>query len=294
MALLLDGKILANEIKDQLATTVRKMLDDGIDAPHLAAVLVGDDPASQTYVASKEKACREVGFISSIYRLEADASEREILEVVEFLNNDPEVDGFIVQLPLPEGINVNKVIERINPAKDVDGFHPVNAGRMVQGIPCYLPATPSGIIQLLKRYNIETEGKHCVVAGRSNIVGTPASILMSRKAYPGNATVTLAHSKTPDFADVCRSADILIAAIGIPHFITAEMVKEGAVVIDVGIHRIEDESRQSGFRLIGDVDFAGVEPKVSAISPVPGGVGLLTITSLLQNTMMAARKEIAF
>ncbi len=294
MALLLDGRILANEIKDQLATTVRKMIEDDIDAPHLAAVLIGDDPASQTYVASKEKACREVGFISSIYRLEADATEQEILSVVDFLNNDPEVDGFIVQLPLPDGVNVNKVIERINPAKDVDGFHPVNAGRMVQGIPCYLPATPAGIMQLLKRYNIQTEGKHCVVAGRSNIVGTPASILMSRKAYPGNATVTLAHSKTPDFADVCRSADILIAAIGIPNFITADMVKEGAVVIDVGIHRIEDESKQSGFRLTGDVDFVNVEPKVSAISPVPGGVGLLTITSLLQNTLMAARKEIAF
>lgn len=294
MALLLDGRILANEIKDQLATTVRKMIEDDIDAPHLAAVLVGDDPASQTYVSSKEKACREVGFISSIYRLEADATEQEILSVVDFLNNDPEIDGFIVQLPLPEGVNVNKVIERINPAKDVDGFHPVNAGRMLQGIPCYLPATPAGIMQLLKRYNIQTEGKHCVVAGRSNIVGTPASILMSRKAYPGNATVTLAHSKTPDFADVCRSADILIAAIGIPNFITADMVKEGAVVIDVGIHRIEDESRQSGFRLTGDVDFVNVEPKVAAISPVPGGVGLLTITSLLQNTMMAARREIAF
>jgi len=281
MALLLDGRILANEIKDQLATTVRKMIEDDIDAPHLAAVLVGDDPASQTYVSSKEKACREVGFISSIYRLEADATEQEILSVVDFLNNDPEVDGFIVQLPLPDGVNVNKVIERINPAKDVDGFHPVNAGRMLQGIPCYLPATPAGIMQLLKRYNIQTEGKHCVVAGRSNIVGTPASILMSRKAYPGNATVTLAHSKTPDFADVCRSADILIAAIGIPNFITADMVKEGAVVIDVGIHRIEDESRQSGFRLTGDVDFVNVEPKVAAISPVPCTVGLLTITSLL-------------
>lgn len=294
MPLLLDGKVLANEIKDKLAQTVRKMLDDGIDAPHLAAVLVGDDPASQTYVAGKEKACREVGFISSVYRLEADASEAEILSVVDFLNNDPEVDGFIVQLPLPKGINADKVTQRINPAKDVDGFHPVNLGRMIQGLPAFLPATPMGIMQMLERFGIETEGKHCVVAGRSNIVGTPVSILMSRKANPGNATVTLAHSKTANFAEVCRSADILIAAIGIPGFIKADMVKEGAVVIDVGIHRIADPDRQSGFRLTGDVDYEAVAPKTSAISPVPGGVGLLTITSLLQNTLMAARKELVF
>lgn len=294
MALILDGKLLAEEIKNELANTVRKMLDEGIDAPHLAAVLIGDDPASQTYVASKEKACREVGFISSVYRLENDASEKEILSVVDFLNNDPEVDGFIVQLPVPKGIDVEKIISRINPAKDVDGFNPLNIGRMVQEMPCYISATPLGIMQLIKRFNIVTEGKHCVVAGRSQIVGTPASILMSRKAYPGNSTVTLIHSKTPDFADVCRSADILIAAIGQPHYITADMVKEGAVVIDVGIHRIPDESKKSGFRLIGDVDFDRVSRKASAISPVPGGVGLLTITSLLQNTMMAARKEIEF
>ncbi len=294
MPLLLDGKVLANEIKDQLAQTVRKMLDNGIDAPHLAAVLVGEDPASQTYVAGKEKACREVGFISSVYRLEADATEAEILAVVDFLNNDPEIDGFIVQLPLPKGINADKVTQRINPAKDVDGFHPVNLGRMIQGLPAFLPATPMGIMQMLERFGIETEGKHCVVAGRSNIVGTPVSILMSRKASPGNATVTLAHSKTQNFAEVCRSADILIAAIGIPKYITADMVKEGAVVIDVGIHRVEDPDRQSGFRLVGDVDFDAVAPKTSAISPVPGGVGLLTITSLLQNTLKAARKELVF
>lgn len=289
---LLDGKLIANQIKAEIAQEVKtSMLDVGRNTPHLAAVLVGDDPASHSYVTSKEKSCKEVGFISSVYKYDADISERKLLEVVDFLNNDPEVDGFIVQLPLPKHINEQKIIERIKPSKDVDGFHPVNLGRMMLNIPGYLPATPAGIMTLLERYNVETEGKHCVVLGRSNIVGSPVSILMSRKTRPGNSTVTLCHSYTPDIAALTVTADILIVAMGKPHFITADMVKEGAVVIDVGIHKIPSEETKSGFRTIGDVKFDEVSKKCSFITPVPGGVGLMTVVSLLQNTLRACRKD---
>lgn len=292
---LLDGKLISGQIKAEIAQEVKStMLDAGKNTPHLAAVLVGDDPASQSYVASKERACKEVGFISSIYKYDADISERKLLEVVDFLNEDPEVDGFIVQLPLPKHINENRIIERIRPSKDVDGFHPVNVGRMMLNIPGFLPATPAGIMTLLERYNIETQGKHCVVVGRSNIVGSPVSVLMSRKKQPGNCTVTLCHSHTPDIAAITSTADILIVAIGKPHFITAEMVKEGAVVIDVGIHKIPSEETKSGFRTIGDVKFDEVSKKCSYITPVPGGVGLMTVVSLLQNTLKAAKKEFTY
>ncbi len=291
-SVIIDGKHLADQLKSEIAVEVKKMIDQGYNPPHLAAILVGEDPASETYVNSKEKACKEVGFISSIYRFESGIGEKKLLETIDFLNNDEEIDGFIVQLPLPEDISVDKVLERIKPSKDVDGFHPVNIGKMVINMPCYLPATPNGILQIIEKYKIPTEGKNCVVLGRSNIVGTPISILLSRKGYPGNATVTLCHSKTIGLKEICRNADILIAAIGQPEFVKADMVKEGAVVIDVGIHRIADSSKKSGFRLIGDVDFSKVSLKTSMISPVPGGVGPLTIVSLLQNTLKAARKEI--
>ncbi len=289
---IIDGKLIAEQIKTEIANEVRKMIDDGKNPPHLAAILVGEDPASQTYVASKEKSCKEVGFISSIYRYPASISETELLKAVEFLNNDEEIDGFIVQLPLPKHISVDKVIESIDPKKDVDGFHPINAGRMLASLPSYLPATPYGIMQMIERSNIETEGKHCVVLGRSNIVGTPISILMSRNNKFANATVTICHSKTKKLEEITRQADILIAAIGKPHFVTSNMVKEGAVVIDVGIHRVASSETKSGFKLIGDVDFMNVSKKCSYISPVPGGVGLMTIVALLQNTMKAAKKEI--
>jgi len=289
--ILLDGKKVSEEIRCEIATEVRKMLAETGKAPHLAAVLVGDDPASQTYVASKERACKEVGFISSIYRYSANTSESELLKVVDFLNNDPEVDGFIVQLPLPKHINEQKIIEAIDPKKDVDGFHPVNAGKMVLGIPAHLPATPYGITLLMQQYQIETEGKNCVVLGRSHIVGTPMSILLSRNNKSANCTVTLCHSKTQNLADICRQADILIAAIGKLEFVTADMVKQGAVVIDVGIHRVPDSTTKSGFRLKGDVKFDEVSKKCSYITPVPGGVGPMTIIGLLMNTLKAAKKE---
>ncbi|MEI6694729.1 MAG: tetrahydrofolate dehydrogenase/cyclohydrolase catalytic domain-containing protein [Bacteroidota bacterium] len=289
---IIDGKIIAEEIKTEIANEVRKMIDDGKNPPHLAAILVGEDPASQTYVASKERSCKEVGFISSIYRYPSSISEKDLLKAVEFLNTDDEVDGFIVQMPLPKHISVDKVIEAIDPKKDVDGFHPVNAGRMLASLPSYLPATPFGIMQMIERSNIETEGKHCVVLGRSNIVGTPMSILMSRNTKTANATVTICHSKTKNLEEITLQADILIAAIGKPHFVTSKMVKEGAVVIDVGIHRVPSSETKSGFKLIGDVDFANVSKKCSFISPVPGGVGLMTIVALLQNTLKAAKKEI--
>ncbi|HRY99758.1 MAG TPA: bifunctional methylenetetrahydrofolate dehydrogenase/methenyltetrahydrofolate cyclohydrolase FolD [Bacteroidales bacterium] len=289
---LIDGKAIAAGIKDQIAREVRAMIDRGEEPPHLAAVLVGEDPASHSYVKSKEKACAEVGFTSSVYRLPANVRQEELLEVVDFLNQDGGVDGFIVQLPLPDHIPVGTVIERIDPRKDVDGFHPVNIGRMVQGEPAYLPATPFGILMMLEKANIATEGKHCVVLGRSNIVGTPMSILLSRKANPGNATVTLCHSKTNDLASITRQADILIAAIGQPGFVKADMVKQGAVVIDVGIHRVPSAETSSGYRLTGDVDFDSVAPRTSWISPVPGGVGLLTVVGLLQNTLLAARGSV--
>jgi methylenetetrahydrofolate dehydrogenase (NADP+) / methenyltetrahydrofolate cyclohydrolase len=288
---LMDGKLVAEAIKAQLKEESAKLIDAGID-PHLVAILVGDDPASQTYVRNKEKACQELGIVSSVYRQSESLTENELLSMIDFINNDPDVHGLIVQLPLPSHINPDKVIMRIKPEKDVDGFHPVNIGRMVQGLPAYLPATPYGIMKLLEYYKVETEGKRCVVLGRSNIVGTPISILMSRKANPGNATVTLCHSKTPNLADIAREADILISAIGRPHYVTADMVKEGAVVIDVGIHRVPSDETKSGFRLIGDVDFDRVSRKASLITPVPGGVGLMTIVSLLSNTIKAAKKEI--
>ncbi|HPF65763.1 bifunctional methylenetetrahydrofolate dehydrogenase/methenyltetrahydrofolate cyclohydrolase FolD [Lentimicrobium sp.] len=288
---LIDGKKIAEEIKREIARKAAEIIDAEQTPPHLAAILVGNDPASETYIASKEKACRAVGFTSSVYRYPAEISEQQLLEAVDFLNNDEEVHGFIVQLPLPRHIDANKVIERINPAKDVDGFHPVNVGRLALGLPSYVPATPAGIVLLLEKYGIETEGKHCVVLGRSNIVGTPVSLLMSRKAVPGNCTVTLCHSKTTNLAEITRQADILIAAIGQPGFVTGDMVKEGVVVVDVGIHRIEDNS-EKGYHITGDVDFKSVAPKSSYITPVPGGVGLMTIVSLLLNTLKAYNREI--
>lgn len=289
---IIDGKLISEQIKTEIANEVRQMLSRGENPPHLAAVLVGDDPASQTYVASKEKSCKEVGFTSSLYKYPANITQEELLKVVDFLNNDDEIDGFIVQLPLPEHINVNVIIEAINPKKDVDGFHPVNAGRMLTGLPSYLPATPYGIMQMLEKSNIDTVGKHCVVLGRSNIVGTPISILMSRNNNYANSTVTICHSKSQNLKEITQQADILIAAIGKPNFVTADMVKEGAVVIDVGIHRIPSNETKSGFKLTGDVDFAEVSKKCSYITPVPGGVGLMTIVALLSNTLKAAKKEI--
>jgi methylenetetrahydrofolate dehydrogenase (NADP+)/methenyltetrahydrofolate cyclohydrolase len=290
---LMDGKLVAEKIKAELKLESSRLIDAGID-PHLVAILVGDDPASHTYVKNKEKACHEAGIISSVYRQSASMTEKELLTMIDFINNDPEVHGMIVQLPLPKHINPDKVIQKINPAKDVDGFHPVNIGRMVQGVPAYLPATPFGIMKLLEYYKVETEGKRCVVLGRSNIVGTPVSILMSRKSNPGNATVTLCHSKSLNLEKITREADILIAAIGQQGFVKADMVKEGAVVIDVGMHRVPSDETKSGFRLTGDVDFNGVSRKASLITPVPGGVGPMTIVSLLFNTILAAKKEISY
>lgn len=289
---LIDGKKIAAEIKKEISEQVKVMVDADERPPHLAAILVGNDPASETYVASKGKACKEVGFDSSTYKFESHIEEKELLETVEFLNNDPEIDGFIVQLPLPEHIDEEKVIQAIKPEKDVDGFHPVNVGRMTIGLPSYVSATPNGIMELLKRSGIETEGKNCVVLGRSNIVGRPVSILMSRTTDPGNATVTVCHSRTKNLKEITSKADILIVAIGKPEFVTADMVKEGAVVIDVGIHRVESSETKSGFRLKGDVKFDEVSPRCSYITPVPGGVGPMTIVSLLMNTLKARKKEI--
>lgn len=288
-AKLIDGKKIAAQVKDEIKAQVAEMIDNDIDAPHLVAVIVGDDPASQTYIASKEKAAKLVGMMSSIYRLKKDTTEEELLNTIDFLNNDPEVDGFIVQLPLPDHIDVDKVIQRIDPAKDVDGFHPVNIGKMVLGQAAYISATPAGIMELLERYNIDTEGKHCVVLGRSNIVGSPMSILMSRKAKPGNSTVTVCHSRTKDIASYTKTADILICAIGQPQFVKRDMVKEGAVVIDVGIHRVPADT-EKGYKLVGDVDFDEVVSKADYITPVPGGVGPMTIAMLLKNTLSASKK----
>lgn len=292
MSEIIDGKAIAAAIKEDIANEVRKMLDAGEDPPHLAAVLLGEDPASQTYIRSKEKACKEVGFTSSIYRLPQATTEKELLEVVDFLNNDGGVDGFIVQLPLPEGIDVDRVIESIDPRKDVDGFHPVNVGRMVLGQSAYLPATPLGIQMLLEHAEIETSGKHVVVIGRSNIVGTPVSVLLSRKAEQGNATVTLCHSRTENLAEHTKKADILIAAIGSVHFVKKDMVKKDAVVIDVGMHRVPSDKTKSGFRLTGDVDYEEVAKIASKITPVPGGVGVMTVVGLLKNTLLAAKGSI--
>lgn len=285
---LLDGKRCGDALKADIAKQAAALRLRRGRAPHLAAVLVGGDGASRTYVEAKVKACESVGFRSTLIKLPETITEEELLGRVEGLNMDQELDGFIVQLPLPPHIDADRVTQAIDPRKDVDGFHPMNVGNMVLGQPCFLPATPSGICELLKFYHIETAGKHCVVIGRSNIVGTPMSILLSRNAYPGNCTVTLAHSRTKDLAAMTRLADIVVVAIGKPEFVTADMVKDGAVVVDVGIHRIPDASKRAGFRLVGDVAFGEVAGKCSAITPVPGGVGPMTITSLLLNTLMAA------
>ncbi|MDR0364194.1 MAG: bifunctional methylenetetrahydrofolate dehydrogenase/methenyltetrahydrofolate cyclohydrolase FolD [Bacteroidales bacterium] len=290
--ILLDGKELARQIKEEIKAEVAAILDADQRGPHLAAILVGEDPASETYVSSKERSSREVGIISSVYKFSASVSEKDLLETVDFLNNDPDIDGFIVQLPLPKHIDVDKVISSIHPDKDIDGFHPENMGKLTMGIEGLVPATPAGIMEMLRRYNIETEGKHCVVLGRSNIVGTPVALLMSRKGNPGNATVTLCHSKTKNIKEICQSADILIAAIGQQEFVTADMVKQDAVVIDVGIHRVPTTETKSGYKIVGDVAFDEVSKKCSYITPVPGGVGAMTIVSLLQNTMKAYKNHI--
>lgn len=287
---LIDGKKIAGEIKQEIAEEVRKIKKAGGKTPHLAAILVGHDGGSETYVAFKIKDCEEVGFKSSLIRYEDEVTETELLDKIKELNEDTDVDGFIVQLPLPKHISEQKVIEAIDPRKDVDGFHPANVGRMVIGLPAYVSATPFGIIELLKRYKIETSGKNCVVLGRSNIVGRPMSILMSHKSI--NATVTVAHSRTKNLEEVCRNADILIAAIGVPEFVKAGMVKDGAVVIDVGTTRVPSNETKSGFKLKGDVLFEEVAGKCSHITPVPGGVGPMTRVSLLQNTLLSAKKEI--
>lgn len=286
---LLDGKRASDVIRSGISKGSAKVRSSRGFEPHLAAVLVGEDGASKTYVEAKVKACGSVGFRSSLIRLPESTSEDELIARISGLNADNQLDGFIVQLPLPSHIDPDRITVAIDPKKDVDGFHPQNVGNMALGLPGFLPATPAGIVELLRFYNVETAGKHCVVVGRSNIVGTPMSILMSRNAYPGNCTVTIAHSRTKDLAAITRQADILIPAIGKPEFVTGDMVKEGVVVVDVGIHRIPDSTRKRGFRLVGDVKFDEVAPRCSWISPVPGGVGPMTITSLLLNTLKAAQ-----
>lgn len=291
MYTLIDGKATAAQIHSELSMEVQIRLSKGLRPPHLAAVLVGHDGASQTYVNNKILACERVGFQSTLIRKEATTTESELLELVASLNQDKDLDGFIVQLPLPDHINPEKINEAIDPAKDVDGFHAINLGRMLLNLPGYLPATPAGIIELLRRYNIETEGKNCVILGRSHIVGSPLSVLMARSARPGNCTVTLCHSKTQKLKEHIQRADILIAALGKPGFVQGEWVKEGAVVIDVGTTRVPDASRPSGYKLMGDVDFETVAPRCSAITPVPGGVGPMTISMLLRNTLDSANKR---
>jgi methylenetetrahydrofolate dehydrogenase (NADP+) / methenyltetrahydrofolate cyclohydrolase len=289
---LLDGKEIASQMMEEIASEVTRIKESGGKLPHLAAMIVGDDGASETYVAHKVKACEKVGFISSLVRLGAGVTEEELLGKIDEINNNADIDGLIVQLPLPGHISEEKVIGRIKVEKDVDGFHPVNVGRLLIDLPCYVSATPNGIIELIKRYKIETSGKHCVVLGRSNIVGKPMAVLMARKGYPGDATVTICHSRTRDLAAVCRQADILIVAMGKAEFVTADMVKEGAVVIDVGITRVRSDKTRSGWKLLGDVKYDEVAPKCSLITPVPGGVGPMTIVSLLNNTLRAAKREI--
>jgi len=281
---ILDGKKVSQAVKDQLKIDVAQLFTEGKKVPHLAAILVGNDGASETYVASKVKSCEEVGFKSTLIRFEAGISEHSLLEKIQDLNHDPDVDGILVQLPLPKHISDDKVINTIDPDKDVDGFHPVSVGRMVQGLPTFIPATPHGIMLMLEHYKINTSGMHAVVIGRSNIVGRPMSILLSENKNPGNCTVTLCHSKTKNIAELCRHADIIVAALGRPGFVTEDWVKEGAIVIDVGITRVADPTKKSGFRLRGDVDYENVAPKCSWITPVPGGVGPMTIAALLNNT----------
>lgn len=289
---LLDGKATATAMKQEMAEEVAQIKAAGGKTPHLAAILVGHDGGSETYVASKVRTCEEIGFKSSLIRYEDDVTEEELLRKVDELNNDPDVDGFIVQLPLPKHISEQKVIEAIDHRKDVDGFHPINAGRMSIGLPCFLSATPAGILELLKRHKIETKGKHCVVLGRSNIVGKPVAMLMMQKAYPGDCTVTVCHSRSNNLKEMCLSADILIVALGVPEFLKADMVKEGAVVVDVGTTRVPSSVTKSGFKLLGDVKFDEVAPKCSYITPVPGGVGPMTIISLMRNTLLAGKKVI--
>lgn len=285
--ILINGKETAANIKKEIARRVAERVASGKRAPHLVAILVGDDGASMTYVANKEKACAQVGFKSSVLRYQASISEDELIAEIQKLNVDPQVDGFIVQLPLPKHINEQRVIESINPQKDVDGFHSVNVGNMTLGLPCFVSATPHGILELLKAYQIETKGKHCVILGRSNIVGRPMANLLSQKTYPGNCTVTVCHSLTPNIKEITLQADIIIAAIGVPEFLKADMVSQGAVVIDVGITRIPADN-EKGYRIVGDVAFDEVAPKCSYITPVPGGVGPMTIISLMENTLRAA------
>jgi len=289
---IIDGKKISQEIQGEIAAEIQKIKSSGGKIPHLAAILVGTDGASETYVGGKVKACERVGFKSTLVRLSHTTSENDLLKKISELNNDKDIDGFIVQLPLPKSISERKVIEAIAPEKDVDGFHPANVGRMALNIPTYLPATPYGILQLIERYKIETAGKNCVVVGRSHIVGSPMSILMARNAYPGNCTVTITHSKTKKLKEICSSADILIVALGKAEFLTVDYVKQGAVVIDVGITRIKSDKTKSGWKLLGDVKYDEVAPKCSFITPVPGGVGPMTITSLLMNTLKANKKEI--
>jgi methylenetetrahydrofolate dehydrogenase (NADP+)/methenyltetrahydrofolate cyclohydrolase len=289
---LIDGKAVSEQIKQEIAAEVAEIVARGGKRPHLAAILVGHDGGSETYVAAKVKACEVCGFKSSLIRYEADVTEDELLAKVKELNEDPDVDGFIVQLPLPKHISEQKVIESIDYRKDVDGFHPINVGRLSIGLPCYISATPNGIMELLRRYEIDTRGKKCVVLGRSNIVGKPMAMLMMQKGNPGDATVTVCHSRTQGITEICREADIIIAAMGQPNFVKAEMVKEGAVVIDVGTTRVPDATRKSGFKLTGDVKFDEVAPRCSFITPVPGGVGPMTIVSLMKNTLLAGKKAI--
>lgn len=289
---LLDGKLVSQAVKDDLKTKTSQLREKGGKIPHLAAILVGNNGASETYVASKVKSCEEIGFRSTLTRLEEQISEEALLQHIKQLNDDTDVDGILVQLPLPKHISEQKVIDTIAAEKDVDGFHPVSVGRMVQGLPSFLPATPYGILLLLEHYNIETKGKHAVVIGRSNIVGRPISILLNRNAYPGNCTVTVCHSHTPNLKEICLQGDIIIAALGKPEFLTADMVKEGAVVVDVGITRVKDETKKSGFAIKGDVAFNEVAPKCSYITPVPGGVGPMTIAALLMNTYNSATRNV--
>jgi len=289
---IIDGKAISEQVKSEIAEEVKAMVATGKRAPHLAVIIVGHDGGSETYVAHKVKSCEQVGFKSTKITFEDDVTEVELLAKIDELNKDKELDGFIVQLPLPKHISEQKVIEAIDYRKDVDGFHPVNVGRMTIGLPCYVSATPSGIIELLKRYEIPTAGKSCVVIGRSNIVGKPIATLMMQKGYPGDATVTVCHSRTKNLKEICLQADIIIAALGIPEFLTADMVKDGATIIDVGTTRVPSDKTKSGFRLSGDVKFDEVAPKCSYITPVPGGVGPMTIVSLLKNTLLAAKGEI--
>lgn len=287
--ILIDGKKTAAEIKQEIAAEVAEMTAQGLRAPHLVAILVGHDGGSETYVANKVKACGECGFKSTLIRFEDDVTQERLLEEIHKLNEDPEVDGFIVQLPLPRHIDEQAVIREVSPAKDVDGFHPVNVGCMSVGLPCFLPATPAGIMQLLKRYGVPTKGKHAVVLGRSNIVGKPMASLLMQKSDPGNCTVTVCHSSTPNIKEICREADIIVAALGQPGFVTEDMVKDGAAIVDVGTTRVSDSTRKSGWRLRGDVDFENVSQKCSFITPVPGGVGPMTICSLMINTLKARK-----